>query len=302
MKNKRFWQYIGIIGTTACVVLFIHEPSFPTPDKLLVFLTFVFLCFNQGLELLKRLAPFVVILLIYESFRGVADALNTNVHFTFMARFDEWLFGSLPTATLQNWWWHGHVQWYDFVLYAPYLLHFAFPVGLVILVWKLRESYYWHAISMYIVVSLGGFLTYLFYPAAPPWMASDLGYIQPITRISSNVWFALGIHDFPSLYNKISPNAVAAVPSLHAAYAVLFSMIVFKLFGKKLGLLSLIYPVLLSIGIVYQGEHYVFDVILGALYAVGAYYLTFWLFKSVLARLKTRVGKDYKPKAHTKAS
>jgi len=294
------WQYLGVIGSAALVALFILKPSFPTPDKLLIFLTFVFLCFNQGLALVKRLSPFVLILLVYDSFRGIADSLNANVNFTSMIKADEWLFGSLPTSTLQHWLWNGQVKWYDFVFYAPYLLHFVIPVGLAILVWKLRESYYWRAISMYVVLSFMGFLTYLFYPAAPPWMASNLGYIEPIERVSSHVWFAFGLNDFPSFYAKISPNAVAAVPSLHAAYAALFSMIVFKLFGKKWGLLSLIYPVILSVGIVYQGEHYVIDAILGYIYAVGAYYLTLWLFKRVDPRLNTQLSRLFRINRKTK--
>ena len=300
MSYKRIFQFVGIIGTLVCVVIFVKEPSFPTPDKLLVFLTFVFLCFNQGLSLLKRLSPFVGLLLVYESFRGIADRLNTNVHFTPMIRFDEWMFGSLPTAALQRWWWHGSVRWYDFVFYTPYVLHFVFPVGLALLVWKLREPYYWRVIGMYVLLSFAGFLTYLLYPAAPPWMASDLGYIQPITRVSSHVWSALGLHDFPSFYREVSPNPVAAVPSLHAAYAILLSIIIYKLFGKKWGTLSLIYPLILSVGIVYQGEHYAIDVILGAIYAFGTYYLVQWAYPKLAPKIKARFLKfGGKPKSKT---
>jgi membrane-associated phospholipid phosphatase len=292
--RKKIWQFVGIAGTLACIVIFVRKPSFPTPDKLLVFLTFLFLSFNQGLQLLKRLWPFIALLLVYDSFRGIADHLNKHVNFNAMIRADEWLFGTLPTAKLQEWLWHGYVQWYDFVFYAPYIMHFVLPVCLVILIWKLHEKFYWRAVSMYVILSFMGFLTYLLFPAAPPWMASDLGYIQPIERVSSHVWGAMGLNDFPSFYSEISPNPVAAVPSLHAAYAALFSIIVFKVFGRKWGALSLIYPVLLSIGIVYQGEHYVVDVLLGFVYAIAAYYLTLWLFKKVDPKLNQQLTKFFR--------
>jgi hypothetical protein len=255
-----------------CIVAFALNPSFPTPDKLLVFLTFVFMVFGRAKELLKRLVPFVGLLLVYESFRGIVPHLNKHVNFTWMVHMDEWLFGTLPTRTFQGWWWHGHVQWYDFVFYLPYVLHFILPVGLALLIWKYREKLYWRFVTTFLTVSFMGFLTFLAFPAAPPWMAAEKGVIAPMERISSHVWSALGLNDFPSVYNKISPNPVAAVPSLHAAYATLVFIFVWRLFGKKWGLLALLHPLLIYIGTVYQGEHYMIDEIIGGLYALAAYF------------------------------
>ena len=171
LTGKKLFRILGAVGTVACLIIFIHEPSFPTPDKLLLFLTFVAMAYGQAVELLKRLGPFVAMLVIYESFRGLAHHLNTHVNFLFMPRFDNWLFGTLPTVTLQNWLWHGHVQWYDFVLYITYMMHFVMPLGLAILIWKLRDKYYWRYVGSFVMLSFGGFLTYLLFPAAPPWMA-----------------------------------------------------------------------------------------------------------------------------------
>jgi len=230
------------------------------------------MAFGQGWQLFKRLAPFVVLLLVYESFRGLVPMLNNHVNYTFMINADMWLGGgALPTANLQALLWHGRVQWYDFALYVVYMLHFVLPLALALLVWKLRDREFWRYITAFLTVSFAGFLTFLAFPAAPPWMASNESYIQPITRISSQVWAALGVQDFPSLYNKISPNPVAAVPSLHAAYATLVAMFIYSLFGKKWGLLACIYPLMIYFGTVYQGEHYLIDEIIGSLYAAGAY-------------------------------
>ena len=291
MKNlnyRKTLRIIGIIGSLACILIFINKPSFPTPDKLLVFLAFAGLSLSQAKELLKRLLPFVALLIVYESFRGLAHSINNHVNYTFMAKFDERLFGSLPTAALQRHLWHGSVQWYDFVLYITYMLHFVMPLALAIIIWKMRDKYYWQFMYSYVVLSFAGFVTYFIYPAAPPWMASDKKLIEPITRVSSHVWAALGVNDFPSLYNKIAPNPVAAVPSLHCAYATLFAVIVFKLFGKKWGALSSIYPLLMCFGVVYQGEHYVFDVILGIIFAFSAFYIIEFIFalKSKIIQFK----------------
>lgn len=272
-KLRPVLRIIGVVGALSCVVVFVKDPSFPTPDKLIIFLTFVFMAFSQALVMLKRLFPFVAVLLVYESFRGIADNLNTHVNYTLSPHVDQWLFGNLPTIYLQDWLWHGHVQWYDFLLYAPYLLFFIVPIGLAILVWKTKDHYYWQVVNTYVVLFFSAFLTFLLFPAAPPWLAAQNHYIQPITRVSSDVWASLGLHNFPSVYNHISPNSVAAVPSLHAACATLLSLFIFKIYGRRWGLVSLIYPILLYVGVIYEGEHYAFDVISGIFYALAIYKL-----------------------------
>lgn len=281
--QRKITQIIGALGTLACVIIFLRAPSWPTPDKLLVFITAIFMTMGQGWAVAKRLVPFVGLLLVYESFRGLVPSLNDNVHYSELASADKFLFGGLPTVKLQQWLWHGHVQWYDFVLYLAYMLHFILPLSLALLIWKTRVREYWRYVVTFLTVSFGGFITFLLYPAAPPWMASDMGLIEPITRVSSKVWFALGIHDFPSVYNRISPNPVAALPSLHAAYATLLVIFIYKLYGRKWALLATIYPILIYFGTVYQGEHYLVDEILGGLYAVIAYALVAWVWRRYIS-------------------
>lgn len=286
-------QYAGIAGTVASLVLFFSQPSFPTPDKLLVFLTFIFLIFGQAKAMLKRLAPFVAILLVYESFRGLVPSLNARVEYQWMIDADKMLFGTLPTASLQDWLWHGAVRWYDFVFYLAYLLHFILPIGLAIFVWRKRPKLYWPVVMAFAVVSFMGFVTFLLFPAAPPWMAAENGYIEPIVRVSSHVWFSLGLQDFPSVYNQISPNPVAAVPSLHAAYATLFAIFITKLFSNRWRLAAWVYPLLIYVGTVYQGEHYAVDALLGAAYALAAFWLVLHIWPKLLQAAKVRISRGY---------
>ncbi|MBX4197169.1 phosphatase PAP2 family protein [Candidatus Saccharibacteria bacterium] len=276
-KGRKLTKLIGIAGALLCLAVYIHSPSFPTPDKLFIFLVLVFMGFGQAWALFKRLFPFVLVILVYESFRGLADQLNTHVDYLLAPHFDKALFGNLPTIYLQNQLWQGHTSWYDYALYIPYLLHFILPLGLVILVWKTREAQYWRIVSTYIVVAFAAFLTFFLIPTAPPWLASQGHYIPHIQRISSDVWFGLGLHNFPSIYNHITPNQVAAIPSLHAAWAILLLIFVYKLYGRRWAILAAIYPLLIFIGTVYEGEHYAFDVIAGAVYALVGYKATPYL-------------------------
>ncbi len=281
-------RLVGIIGTIAYVYVFARSPSFPTPDKIFVLLVLGGLAMGQATEILKRFTPFVALLLVYESFRGIADKLNSHVNFDFMPAADKVLFfGHLPTKLLQNVLWRGHVTWYDFVFYGAYTLHFILPFALAVLVWKTRIKKYWQVVGTYIVISFMAFLTFLAFPAAPPWMASDQGRIEPIAHVSSAIWGAVGIKDFPSVYNKISPNAVAAVPSLHAGYSFLFAYFLIRLYKTKWRWLSITYPLLIWTGTTYQGEHYVIDVIFGIIYAAIAIKITPYIV-SYLRKALTR--------------
>jgi membrane-associated phospholipid phosphatase len=239
LNRKMLTKTIGLSGMLICVALFVVRPSFPTPDKLFIFLLLLFMAFGQAWELFKRLFPFVAVILVYESFRSVADHLNTHVDYLLSPHADRLLFGNLPTVYLQNWLWQGRA-----------------------------------VVSTYLVVAFGAFLTFFIFPSAPPWLASQNHYIEPITRISSQVWAGLGLQDFPSFYDHISPNPVAAVPSLHAAWAALLFIFTLKLYGRRWAALAAIYPLLIFIGTIYEGEHYAFDVIAGIVYAIVGYLVT----------------------------
>ena len=285
-----FW--LRVLVLLAAFTFFITKRAFWTPDTLFVLLLVVFVVLGQARVFIVRFAPFILLLLTYDSFRGIADDLNTYVNFWPMISFDQNVFGVLPTETLQNWWWHGALQWYDFFFYLLYMLHFVAPVALAVLIWKLLPKMYWEYVFALVVLSFAAFITYVVFPAAPPWMASDLGYIDPIYRISSDIWRAMGVQDFSAFYANLSPNAVAAVPSLHSAYPLLFVLYLWRLFDVRKTWWLFAYPLAMWIGVVYLGEHYVVDSLLGALYAVAAYYAAKYLFKR-LQNYAATYKKDY---------
>lgn len=256
-------------------MILITKRTFWTPDTLFAVLFAVFVVFGQVRSFLIRFLPLVSLLLLYEIFRGIADDLNRTVHFTEMIVADRWLFaGALPPSVLQEWWWSGSVMWYDFYFYFLYTIHFLMPVLLAVLLWKQAEKYYWPFVWAIIGLSFAAFVTYVIFPAAPPWMAHELDYFSdPFLRVSSEVWAAMGIENFSEVYANIPANPVAAIPSLHSAYPMLFSLFVVLAFGRKYWWVFF-YPISMWVGVVYLGEHYVIDVILGALYAVIAVYIS----------------------------
>lgn len=300
-KHPLTITYLRYFYIACAVYILVFWRAFWTPDLLFLIFFFLFMLYGQGRQFFVNFGPFVVLLLAYDSLRGIVPYISKNVHFTEMIDFDKWLFGGqLPTAVLQKWLYHGQAAWYDFYFYLVYMAHFIAPMVLAVLIWKLRPMHYLRYVLAFLILSYSGFLTYIAFPAAPPWMASQMGLIDPIQKISTDVWFALGVHSFPTIYEKFSPNLVAAVPSLHAAYSLMIVLFIGRAFGRKWALAFSWYPLSLWFGIVYMGEHYVVDVLIGILYTLGAYGLT-----SVIAkryghhgrRLHTKVANKYGAKA-----
>jgi membrane-associated phospholipid phosphatase len=168
------------------------------------------------------------------------------------------------------------------------------------LIWKTREKHYWRFMVTYLLVSFAGFVTFLAFPASPPWLASDSGYIEPITRISSDVWGVFGLRDFPSVYNTISPNAVAAFPSLHAAYATLFALFIIRLYKSRWRYLALMHPAFIYFGTVYMGEHYAIDEIAGIAYGLVAYFAAPYVLRYT-QRTGKKLGRSLRAYSHTLA-
>ncbi len=292
---RLFWLRVSYLAAMAYILVFWR--AIWTPDLLFFMFLGLFFLYGLGRQFLLQFGPFVLLLLAYDGLRSFAPLVNNRVHYTEMIDFDKWLAGGiLPTVQLQQWWFHGSVSWYDYYFYLAYMCHFLVPLALAILIWRVRPAHYNRYAASFVLLSYAGFVTYILYPAAPPWMASEMGLIPQIHKVSTDIWWSLGVQDFPSIYRTLSPNLVAAVPSLHAAYATLAAMFVFRVFGRRWGAVSTIYPLTIWVGIIYMGEHYVVDALLGIIYAAGAYALTQRLFDQYGAharKIRGRVIRSY---------
>jgi membrane-associated phospholipid phosphatase len=224
-----------------------------------------------GRSVVRDWLPFLAILIAYDSLRGSAGHLFAP-HFLPQLQVDNAIFGDTPpTVTFQHWLWHGHVAWYDFVVWGVYLTHFFGTPVLAAILWKVdRQRFRLFAVFV-ATLSLAGLITYALYPAAPPWMASDSHLMAPIARIIPQVWLALPLHSAGSLveHGYAYANSVAAVPSLHAAFSLLVAITLWPRRRTWWRPLVAAYPLAMAFALVYSGEHYFSDVALGWGYTIG---------------------------------
>jgi hypothetical protein len=123
---------------------------------------------------------------------------------------------------------------------------------------------------MVLALSVAGLVTYVLYPAAPPWLAAKEHVVGPVHRLSSAGWEVLGLPRAGALleHGEGAVNPVAAIPSLHTAFAVLLCLVLFPTARRVWQRVALVgYAALMPLVLVWAGEHYVIDTLLGALYA-----------------------------------
>lgn len=223
--------------------------------------------------------PVVVLLAIYNLSRGFAD--NGAVpHAMELITADRWMFGwaldgQVPTIWLQQHLYDPQrVHWWDVLVSWVYFSHFVAALAAAVVLW-LRERARWAAfMRRWAFLTASGLATYFLYPAAPPWWAAQYGLLDNVARISARGWKEFGMHGAGNLLNagQIASNPVAAMPSLHTAFALFVVLFFLPAVRRRWWPLLLSYPLAMTFTLVYSGEHYMIDVLVGWTY-VGLTFL-----------------------------
>jgi membrane-associated phospholipid phosphatase len=221
-------------------------------------------------------SPFIGVLFIYDRLRGYADGLLFHAREVPQIKVEAAIFGRpIPTVWLQAHLWHGagDLRWWDYATWFIYLTHFFATLVVAAILWRWAHDRFVRFATMVCVLSLAGFATYVLFPAVPPWLAARHGSIGSANRTIAIVWHHVPIAHFGSLFEKgqTYANNVAAMPSLHAGYALLIVLYLWRLVPRWSRPLLALYPPAMAFSLVYSGEHYVVDCVAGWAYAVTTF-------------------------------
>ena len=133
-----------------------------------------------------------------------------------------------------------------------------------------------------------GFVIYLLFPEMPPWLAARNGLLSPVHRIVVDSLQQLG--GFGRIYAGADPEPNAAMPSLHVAVPMLIAATAVGAarWHRRVAWLWILYPLTIAFGVVYLGEHYVADSIVGLALGMVCYGLVEMTGR--LARARARRG------------
>ncbi|MGA7670336.1 MAG: phosphatase PAP2 family protein [Nitrolancea sp.] len=262
-----------VVYMSIAVILYVWRGAYFTPDRWAILLFVTAIALGQWKAFLRDWIPVVLLIFGYEFMRGIAYQIiqerHSNIHLTELIAADRFMFfGHLPTLWLQGKLYQpGVVHWYDALAMVMYIMHFVFPLIFAFILWIGSKERFWYFTITFLLMTYLGFTIYLFYPAAPPWMADQWGVIHGVQLPFDQVFHALVPHQYNNLnmiqiWNDASGDPVAAMPSLHAAYPWITMLFAIKFFGKK-GLIFVPYNAALWFAVIYLGQHWVIDIIGG---------------------------------------
>jgi membrane-associated phospholipid phosphatase len=235
------------------------------PEWVLLVLLVIAVALGRGRTFITDWTPFLLLFLAYEAMRGFASKTNFAPHD--LSGMERWLFaGAIPTLILQRDFYHpGVVGLQDIVAMIFYFMHFVLPIVVGFVFWVTNREYYWRFVAALLLMCFLAFVTYLFWPSAPPWYQ-----LHDVVKINDETVHSIwGYTLVTPIYHSFNPNSFAAFPSLHAAFPMLATVYAWQRF-RLLAVGLALWSAAVMVSIVYLGEHYVVDALVSIIYVAAA--------------------------------
>lgn len=278
-RGRRLLAAVGILGFVAASAITVALAGLPISDDT-VFLWVLGGMFALSLSDVGRWGrgvlvdwlPLGVLLYFYDSSHGVAQLLGSPTHQALQLGFDRHLLGTPLVAVPLQHWLHqgGATQVWEYPLFVVYLSHFFAAFVVLGLLWRFAYPRFREFRAQIVVLYGLGFVTYVLYPAAPPWMVAHANGV-PMHRLVVQMWDRIGPSVASTLFEQGNTfyNQVAAVPSLHAATTMLILLFFWPRAGSWLRAVMVAYVLAMAFILVDGGEHFIFDIVVGWGYAVA---------------------------------
>lgn len=235
---------------------------------------------GRARSFIAGIVPYATAWFVFSFLRSFADetilarTLNTKV-----VEFERWLFGGeLPTIRAQARWFQlGEIQWYDYYFTFIHWSYFIVPHAVAVWIWWRHKAEFAHYLTAMTMTLLLGLLIYFILPANPPWMAPesiDSPGAPVVLRIMEPIGKQLGGGLYEAGYKIVGEsNPIAAMPSMH--FAITFILVwVARGRGTFWEITAWLYSLSMGAALVYMGEHYIIDIIVGGAVTTWCWFVT----------------------------
>ena len=195
--------------------------------------------------------------------RAVADdhgrdvyALERHLHLDIERSLNSWLAPHAMLSKLAN---------YEYAF--SYIISAA---ALLVWVYRRRPDVFGRTRDSFVVLNVIAIICFALYPVTPPRMLAEFGFVDTVTRGGTWGSWGSGLVDHA--------NQLAAMPSLHAAWAFWVSVVLARLGARHwVQALSAVHVIVTMLVIVSTANHYVLDGVAAvALVAVSAALVEVW--------------------------
>jgi len=245
---------------------------------LFVIFAILFVPFSRFRSFLLFFVPYAGVWFLFTALRSLADeTLWARKINTYVASFERWLFGGeLPTISLQDRWFDPfEPHWYDYFLTFVHWSYFIIPHIVAVRLWQRSNRAFQHYLLAMSLLLTFGLVLYFIVPSNPPWMAPEsvnspsaataLRGMEPVAQAIGGGLYSAG-------YRVVGEsNPIAAMPSIHMAITFLL-VFAARQATRAWRLLAWFYSGLMGLALIYLGEHYVVDVVAGALVTTASWY------------------------------
>jgi membrane-associated phospholipid phosphatase len=163
-----------------------------------------------------------------------------------------------PEATLDHWLTHHHTV---ALLVSTYYdnAHFVVTLGLVGWLWWRHPTLYRPMRTSLVLTNVVALTVFWLYPTAPPRLFDPSRYTDVVAATHA-------VGSFHSGALATAANQLAAMPSLHIAWAVWSAYALWQILGRgrpRLRWLVWVYPVITAGAVMSTGNHWLLDVLAG---------------------------------------
>lgn len=267
--------------------------GFKTDQLILVLLFNTLYFFNRTTRrLITGFSIFIVYWIVFDYMKAFPNFEYNKVHIESLYNLEKSLFGfkwNGIVVTANEYLAQHSANWLNVLTGIFYLCWIPVPLFFAALLFFKNRNYFFQFSLTFLLVNLIGFVIYYVYPAAPPWyvaqygfdfIASTPGHTAGLGRFDA----LFGVHVFENIYSK-SSNVFAAMPSLHASYMLI--VLYYGIKNRMKGYNYLFALVMLGIwfSAVYNGHHYILDILAGIICAVlGIALFQFFIRKTLVGR------------------
>jgi membrane-associated phospholipid phosphatase len=149
--------------------------------------------------------------------------------------------------------------------------HYAVTLSVLVFIYVRRNDSFYFVRNVFMVAMAIALVGYWLYPTAPPRLMSEWGFTDSIAQFTGVQVDNGPLHSFLNLY--------AAVPSMHVCFAMLVGLAMGRLVKPLPARIAWrLYPLVVSFVVIATGNHYLTDVVLGAMTAGASWMLADRLF------------------------